>query len=251
MNVTVVGRWGGCCRAGEACAGYLVREGDATLLLDCGSGVAGRVQQVVPLEAVNDVIVSHWHADHCADAGVLLHGRLIQTLAGLVEPGRELRFYAPPHDCDLARLQKPPYVSARAIDEGDELRIGPFACTFLRTQHPVLCLATKVRARDGATFVFTADGALTDRLVSFCKDADLVVAECSLYAGVDGAGPGHMNACDAAELGRRAGVRTLVLSHLPIYGDVAELLSSARTIWDGDVRLAGNMQVYEVEGTLA
>lgn len=246
MEVTVIGRWGGCCRAGEACSGYLVRSGGASLLLDCGSGVVGRLQLAAPLASVDHVVVSHWHADHCGDAGVLLHGRLIQTIAGEVPAGRPLTFYAPPQEPDLGRLTWEPYASSQAVDEGSEICVGDLSCTFMRTRHPVACLAAKVRDRAGRTLVYTADGALTDGLAAFCTGADLVVAECSLYAGTDGSAPGHMNADDVAELARRANPGTLVLSHLPLYGDVGELLATVRAGWDGDVRLAGDMASYAV-----
>lgn len=246
MDVTVIGRWGGCCRAGEACSGYLVRADGASLLLDCGSGVAGRLQLVAPLESVDHVVLSHWHPDHCGDAGVLLHGRLIQTIVGEVPTGRPLTFHALAQEPDLGRLAWEPYARSQAIDEGDELEVDGLTCTFLRTRHPVPCLATKVRDEAGRTFVYTADGALTDGLVAFCAGADLVVAECSLYAGTDGSGPGHMNADDVAELARRARPKTLVLSHLPLYGDVRDLLATVRAGWDGDARLAGDLETYAV-----
>ena len=55
-----------------------------------------------------------------------------------------------------------------------------------------------------------------------------------------------MNADDVAELARRANPGTLVLSHLPLYGDVGELLATVWAGWDGDVRLAGDMASYAV-----
>lgn len=244
FTLTVLGRGGGCCRAGEACSGYLVRAGDFAVLLDCGSGVVGRLQQACALESVNDVVISHWHPDHCSDAGVLYHGRLIQTIVGQAQA--PLTFYGLPQDPDLGRLERPPYTRARAVDEASELDLGPLHCTFLRTRHPVGCLATKVVGPSGATLVYTADGALTDDLVAFCSGADLVVAECSLYAGVSGEGPGHMNADDVAELGRRACPGTLLLSHLPLYGDRADLLGAVRRGWDGDARLAEELARYPV-----
>ena len=73
-----------------------------------------------------------------------------------------------------------------------------------------------------------------------------MVAECSLYAGVSGEGPGHMNADDVAELGRRACPGTLLLSHLPLYGDRADLLGAVRRGWDGDARLAEELARYPV-----
>lgn len=242
MRVTVIGRWGGCCRQGEACSGYLVEHGGSRLLLDCGSGVAGRVQRVAPLESIDTVVISHWHADHCGDAGVLLHGRLIQTLVG--QAARPIDFFGPAVEPDLGRLSWDPYARSHAVDGGTRLEAGPFSLEFMRTEHPVECYAAKVRCA-GSTLVYTADGALTDRLARFCAGADLVVAECSLYAGSDGSGPGHMNADDVARLACLAAPRALVLSHLPMYGDVGELLRRVRQGWDGDCVLAGDMSCHE------
>ncbi len=245
FTLTVLGRGGGCCRAGEACSGYLVRFGDFAVLLDCGSGVTGRLQEAGTLGSVNKVVISHWHSDHCSDAGVLYHGRLIQTIVGQAQG--PLDFYAPGQEPDLGRLDRPPYARATAVDESSELRLGPLRLTFLRTRHPVYCLATKVVDPSGRTLVYTADGALTEELVAFCQGADLVVAECSLYAGVSGEGPGHMNADDVAALGRRAQPKRLVLSHLPLYGDRNDLLAPVRRGWDGVACLAEELATYPIE----
>lgn len=244
FDITVLGRSGGCCRAGEACSGYLVRADGVSLLLDCGSGVAGRLQEVISLNELDGVVVSHWHPDHCGDAGVLYHGRLIQNLVG--EPCGPLAFYAPFQSPDLERLERPPHACAVGIDETTELHFGPLACTFMRTEHPVPCFATKLVHDDGRTLVYTADGALTSRLVEFCVGADMVLAECSLYGETAGDGPGHMNACDCAELGRRADPGTLLLTHLPMYGERRELLECVRGRWLCKAHLAEEMATYSL-----
>ena len=245
MRVTVIGRWGGCCRAGEACAGYLVEHDGCRILLDCGSGVAGRVQRVAALEDIDAVVISHWHADHCSDAGVLLHGRVIQTIVG--QASSRIAFYAPDQEPDLGRLTWEPYSCSHAIDESSVLRFGEMELTFHRTLHPVFCLATKIRCA-GATLVYTADGALDGRLVDFARGCDLLIAECSLYPGADGSGPGHMNADDVAVLARRTNPGRLVLSHLPLYGEVGTLAERVGCGWDGPVDLAGDLSSYEVAG---
>ena len=247
MRVSVIGRWGGCSRRGEACAGYLVQSGDTNVLIDCGSGVTGRVQQLAPLESIDTVIISHWHADHCGDAGVLMHGRVIQMQVGQTQ--RPIDFYGLPQEPDLSRLENPPYSHAHAVVEDSQLTVGPLRFTFMGTSHVVRCLAVKVE--DGrSTFVYTSDGALTDELVAFCSGADVLVAECSLYhstyKGFDARTLGHMSAEDVAVLGERACPRKLILSHLPFYGEVEDLLASVRRQWDGDVELAGDMSGYDL-----
>lgn len=130
---------------------------------------------------------------------------------------------------DLAHLAMPGASHAVAIDEGSRLNIGPLVLDFLRTKHPAPCLATRVTCdEDGAVLVYTADAALTPELATFCTGADALIAECSLYPGYDGQAMGHMSCEDVVRLARQARPGTLVLTHLPIYGDVGELAAYVR-----------------------
>ena len=221
MRLTVIGCWGGSPRPGGACSGYLLEDGDDVLLLDCGPGVAGAVQHVRPLEAIDHVFVSHFHYDHVTDAGAIMYARLVRRIIG--EPLGDVVFYATAKDPLVSALAMDGAAHSVEIDEGKPLKIGRLTCTFLRTDHPVPCLAVRVENEEGESVVYTADGALTDRLVAFCAGADVLVAECSLYAGVDGSVMGHMSCDDVARLAAGARPGTLVLSHLPIYGETSEL----------------------------
>ncbi len=246
MELRILGRAGGVGRAGEACSGYLVQEGATRLLLDCGAGVAARLQEVCPLERLDHVVISHWHPDHASDAGVLVHGRIIQRILG--QSQGTLHFYAPASSPDLERVGKVENgCAAHVIRGGDTLRVGGLSLDFLRTRHPVECLAVRVVSQaSGQALVYTADGALTDELADFARGADLLLAECSLYAGVSGEGPGHMNADDVAELARRARPRALVLTHLPFYGRREDLLGHVRGRWDGPAYLAAELDRYDL-----
>lgn len=229
MRLTVVGCWGGSPRAGGACSGYLLEHGGQALLLDCGPGVAGAVQHARPLAAIDHVVVSHYHYDHVSDAGALMYARLVArqlaALDGAAGPGL-LTFYGLAGGVDFERLSMPGASRAVAVDEGSRVEAGPFACTFLRTLHPVPCLAVRVACADGSVLAYTADGQLTERLARFVEGADILVSECSLYAGFDGAAcGGHMSSEDVARLARAARPGTLVLSHLPAWGDAGELLA--------------------------
>lgn len=272
MRVTVVGCWGGSPRPGGACSGYLVQHEGTNLLLDCGAGVASRVQLACPLERIDHVVVSHFHHDHASDAGVLMFARLVQRQLGLTD--RDLVFYGPsvevpetgaaadagadagaaagagraaaPHALgapsapdthvafDLARLAMPGASRAVGVDEGTPVRVGPFALDFVRTRHPAKCLAMRVSCDDGTTLAYTADAALTGELAAFCAGVDVLICECSLYAGYDGQAMGHMSCEDVVTLARAARPATLVLSHLPIYGDPRELLAWVRDRVRGD-----------------
>ena len=68
MRVTILGSGTAVPVADRFPAGYLVRAGGTTLLLDLGPGTLRRLAQTgVGLEAIDAVLLTHYHTDHCAD----------------------------------------------------------------------------------------------------------------------------------------------------------------------------------------
>ena len=67
MELRVLGKSPAWQDAGGACSGYLVVADGTCLLLDCGSGVFGKLRSVVDYAEVDAVVVSHLHADHILD----------------------------------------------------------------------------------------------------------------------------------------------------------------------------------------
>ncbi|MBN8209245.1 MBL fold metallo-hydrolase [Bacillus sp. NTK071] len=245
MKVTVLGPWGGYPKAGEASAGYLVQHDGYNLLIDCGSGVLSQLQHYLPVEELDSVVISHYHPDHIADTGVLYHGRLIQSKIGSELP--VLPIYAHPYDeVGFQSLDHHPYTEARPFKEDDKLELGPFTITFLETIHPVKCYA--MRVTDGHhSMVFTADSSYKKEFETFSDGADLLISECNLYSHMDGSAMGHMNSTDAASIAKEANVSTLMLTHLPHFGDLTELEKDANRIFKGEVVLASTGLVWDSE----
>src|SRR3954471_7178156 len=67
MRLTVLGKSPSWQDADGACSGYLVEEGDACLLLDCGNGVFSKLRRFRDYCNVDAVLISHLHADHFLD----------------------------------------------------------------------------------------------------------------------------------------------------------------------------------------
>ena len=67
MRITVLGKSPAWQDAGGACSGYLVQEGETTVLLDCGGGVFGKLREHIDYTDVDAVVISHVHADHFID----------------------------------------------------------------------------------------------------------------------------------------------------------------------------------------
>jgi len=228
MTLTVLGASASCPDAGDACSGYLVRQGETALLLDCGSGTIGTLRKEIGFGQIAAILISHFHPDHFLDLIPMRYGlryevrgdgdtspvrpRLlvppggIAYLAGLgVALRQNARFFA-----DAFRLEE--YDPAAALP----LDIEGITVAFQRTTHDEPTWAMALTGRDGARLVYTADTKPSPEVERFAAGADLLLCEATYPAGAgsrtDGSGH-HLSSLQAGELARRAGVRALMLTH--------------------------------------
>ena len=237
--LTVIGESGGAPLPGGGTSCYLVEAEGYRVLLDIGSASLSLLSGIIPFDSIDDVIISHFHSDHASDAGVAVYSRLISMQLGRnVKP---LVFHA----LEDRNLSYPPYSSVEVINEGKEEKIGPFSVSYMRTKHPVPCLAVKFIYK-GKSIVYTADGALTDELITFASSADILLAECSFYSDLIEEGAGHMSASDVVSLAAASEPGKLIITHLPVYGDREEILKYVRNGWKGDAMLASKFLRVEI-----
>ncbi|MED3623058.1 MBL fold metallo-hydrolase [Bacillus thermocopriae] len=236
MKLTVIGFWGGYPKKNAASAGYLLEHEGFQLLIDCGSGVLSKLQNVLAPEELDAVILSHYHPDHIADIGVLQHARLIQGFLGKEVP--TLPIYG--HSFNKQEFSKLTYKNITkgvAYDPSQLLTVGPFNISFLKTDHPVPCYAMKIEA-GGKKLVYTADSAFKEEFIGFSIGADVLLCECNFYGGQDGKSAGHMNSIEAGQFAQQAAVHQLILTHLPHYGNLSDLLYEASREFTGIIKLA-------------
>ncbi|MGD7010257.1 MBL fold metallo-hydrolase [Metabacillus sp. 84] len=244
MKLTVIGHWGGFPGPGEASSGYLFQKNGYNLLVDCGSAVLSHLQSYVQIKDLHAVLISHYHHDHIADIGPLHYGRLV---SGMAEEGVPLLpIYGHTGDSEgFNRLTYKNVSKGISYDPFQPLRIGPFQIEFLKTNHPAECYAFRIS--DGeSSVVYTADSSYKKELIPFAKEADLLLTECNLYAGQDGGGAGHMTSLDAGAIAKHAGVKECILTHLPHFGKHEDLLTQAKTIYEGPIRLAAKGLTWSV-----
>ncbi|WP_394233211.1 MBL fold metallo-hydrolase [Niallia oryzisoli] len=236
MEIIVIGPWGGYPKVNEASAGYLLVHEGFHVLIDCGSGVLSKLQNIVEPEVLNAAVISHYHPDHNADIGVLQHARLIKGFLGQTMDC--LPIYAHPfNQHEFSKLTYKNITKGVSYQDDDVLEIGPFVVRFLRTSHPVECFAIRFEA-GGKAVVYTADTAFKEELITFSNHADLLLCECNFYGHQDGSKAGHMTSLQAGKLAKEANVKQLVLTHLPHYGRLEQLQEEASTMYQGPIKLA-------------
>ena len=235
MKITTIGWWGAYPSANEATSGYLLEADNLSILIDCGSGVLANLQNYMELQHLDAVVLSHYHSDHVADIGCLQYA--VRILMDLGQRQQPLKIYGHAEDDNFAALTYLRYSVGHAFDSLPELKLGSLNLSFCRNIHPDPCFSMRIEEGRRA-WVYISDTGYTPDLVEFARDADLLLCESSLYDEYHGRIPGHLTAGEAGQIAEAAGVRHLVLTHLPHFGDHNLLLEQAGRKFKGSIELA-------------
>jgi ribonuclease BN (tRNA processing enzyme) len=228
MRLTVFGGCGAWPAAGQACSGYLLERDGFRLLLDPGYAVLPRLLEVVDAAAVDAVVVSHRHPDHCADLNPLLRARALGH-----GPADPLPVFAPAGAVDAVLALDSMRALSTALelavlDDGGSVRIGPFELTAALLPHHVPNLGVRITAGT-ATFAYSGDAGPDPALVELARGADLLLIEATYPNTVPAEDRGLLcSAVEAAEQGAAAGARRIVLTHFWPGLDPALFLTAAR-----------------------
>jgi ribonuclease BN (tRNA processing enzyme) len=262
MRLTVLGKSPSWQDAGGACSGYLLEEGGATVLVDCGNGVFSKLRRYRDYTRVDAVLISHLHADHFLDlvpySYALTYAPRQQPVPvdrwpGTDDPARP-RLIVPPGARNVFRRVTGAWgpeeliENAFAIEEyGEDSRpeVGPLRFAFRAVPHFRETFAIRAESADGGgRLVFGGDCGPTDNLVEFAHEADLLIAEATLPRPERTGVRGHLTPMEAGEHARAAGARRLLITHISDeldalwardqaaagYGDVVELAAEGRVL---------------------
>jgi ribonuclease BN (tRNA processing enzyme) len=227
MKLTILGKHGPWPAAGSACSGYLLEAGGARLLLDCGCGVLGKLQEHCPIERLDAVILSHLHADHMGDMLVLRYA-LPQLIAKGLRKATPMPVYLPGSPEDMAGiLLSDKSFASKTVKGGDIVDFNGIRLTFFAVRHPVPCNAVRIE-HGGKSFIYSGDMNATEGFEEFARGADLLLIDgCFPEKEWNGSLP-HLSAFLAAGMGKRAGARRTMLTHFRPIDDEAALLDEAR-----------------------
>ncbi len=212
-------------------------------MIDCGSGVLTLLQNYIDLEQLDAVVLSHYHWDHIADIGCLQYAsRVLMDLGQRMKP---LDIYGHTEDECFHRLSYLSYTRALGYKADRGVKLGDLDFTFSRNVHPDPCFSIRIEENE-KVLVYIADTEWTDDLVKIAQGADLLLCESSLYDEFIGRIPGHLTSGEAGAVAAAGGVKQLVLSHLPHFGDHRLLLEQARKKFNGPIELADTGKVWEL-----
>lgn len=241
MRLTIIGSRAGVVVNDEASAGYLLTEGDAALLVECGPGVVSRLGKYIALPQLIGVVISHMHWDNYGDLLSLANTRYYLNVPNILtdreaqasgsRAGGPIPVCLPP--TGAARVAQIIEVVARGQPHagtilrtplafqdyvpGVPFAVGPFTVSpvgpMVHDAGP--SFGFRVACGD-AVFAYSGETGMNDALDEAARGADLFLCEATgITAQVRTKQTGrHLSADEAGMIAARARARHLVLTHL-------------------------------------
>ena len=237
LTVTVLGCSGSYAAPGNPCTGYLVRSDGASVLLDCGPGTLGPLQEAADLADLSAIVTTHCHPDHWLELPVIRNVFIwfVPRTAVPVYGTAETR--AMDRALTVLRSGSTDPLDWTIIDPSSRVAIGDQRWSFAVTDHPVETLAARVDA-GGRSFAFSSDTGPGWDFTSLGAGIHVAMCDASHSCDREGEGIPHMSARQAAAAAAAAGAERLVLTHLAPGCDPEAQLAEAGAAFDGEVAVA-------------
>lgn len=237
MRLTVLGCAGSFPGPEAACSAYLVEAEGFRLLVDFGPGSLSALQRYAGLLAVDAVLLTHLHPDHCLDA-------VSYVVVRRYAPGAPLPpipMYAPAGAPD--RLAAAYSADRSPVDDvytfyglqPGTFPIGPLTVTVDQVNHPVETYGVRL-AHGESVIAYSADTGPCDPLIRLAQGADLFLCEASYLDDEPHPSDLHLTGREAGAAATKAGVRRLLLTHLvTAWGSEAITFAEASAEFDGPI----------------
>jgi ribonuclease BN (tRNA processing enzyme) len=274
MRLTVLGCRSGMPSGGCCSSSYLATTGSTNILMDCGPGAATALSAHGPGTMLNGVVVSHMHMDHVFDLLVLGKSNLAGKIGyashfpGLpadhfpmlaapiplyvpVGAGEILQKLAGLFPVATIPILDKAFSAAFEIHEyrpGDSFLIGDCKVSMHELRHAVPNCGTRLESA-GGSIAYTGDTGMTDDLLPFARDVDLLLCEAT-FERPEAGNHGHLCAAEAGAVAREAGVGELVLTHFVT--DYQPWLEARRAdagqLFEGRIHLAAPGRTFDISG---
>jgi ribonuclease BN (tRNA processing enzyme) len=244
-QVTVLGGCGAYPEPSRACSGFLVEWDGFRLVLDLGYATLPRLLRHCPDGAVDAIVITHEHPDHCID----LHGLFRMRLYGAAD-GTRLPLYCPPGV--LSRLGGlEPEADMRTVFDVRTLpgtyRVGPFELSGVLLPHYVPNVGVRLR-NDQVVLAYTGDTGPDPLLADLGRDSDLYIVEATDRKGEERQPRRNLLTSEEAGLwATRAGARSLMLTHFWPGNDRQAAATAARSAFGGEVFIADEDLVVSLD----
>ena len=169
---------------------FLATDKENRFALDFGlTALIGLRQQNIKPNTIDAVLLTHLHGDHCGGVPFLLMDAMLgskrESPLIIIGPGgiethiknlQEMLFPG-------SNIMQPKFtVKYIEITPKESVQWGKYKINAIDAKHTVTTkpLALKI-GTESKTLTYTGDGELTEALIDFTADADLIIAECYYF----------------------------------------------------------------------
>lgn len=255
MRLTVLGCSGSVVGPDSPASGYLLQAPDTPpLVIDFGPGVLGPLQRYADPGSVH-VVLSHLHADHCLDLPGLFVWRRYHPSAATAPFPKGL-LYGPSDTWSRMGAASSPYggeidditdiFEVRHWVTGEPVTFGALTVTAQLVCHPTESYGMRFTDPSGATLVYSGDTGFCDSIIDLARGADVFLCEASWTHAPDRPPNLHLSGTDAGRIAAAAGVRELLLTHIPPWTSREDVLAEAKAEFDGPVHAVDSDETFEV-----
>lgn len=256
MRLTILGCSGSVPGPGEPASGYLIEADGCLLGLDLGNGTFAELQTHHDPFALDALLISHLHPDHCADFTALTVLRRFHPDPPYDPFERRLPVHAPVEAPDRFGCAFATSAAERAETDltdiydfhalpGDGVRIGPFEISAVAVDHPTEAYGFRIE-HDGRVLAYTGDTAVCPTLDTLAGGADVLLAEATWTHDPSRPLGVHLSGKETGELAARAGARRLLVTHVPPWADADAVFAEVCVEYDGDAHLVRRGEQYEI-----
>lgn len=204
------------CKNNMNCPGFLIESEKNKILLDAGNVITSLLNFPQDLYNLN-IFISHYHKDHFGDLGIIEYASYVYKNLGLID--NKIKIYLPKRDYQNNKLSITSNTESFSvyedIDEKKEVFVDNMKISFHNNNsHTIPSYVIKVEEND-IRIVYTSDIGTTNlsELISFCKDADLLICESSFVKSHNTKSTTHLTAEYAGAIARLSNVKKLLLTH--------------------------------------
>lgn len=221
MELTVLGNNGGFPKGDNACSSFLIQTDEANFLFDCGPGCISKLGEVISIDALTGIFISHFHQDHYSDLLCVVHA---YEIGAELFGWKPLTVYSPTPPNELRKVIETSYINNVYFDQlpGNEMTLF----------HEDLILEIqKIKHSNGydsyALNVFNNEQKISftgdmkcwsEKDANFFKKADILVADAQTPSSYHDEDSKHLSPTDAIRLGEKADVDRIILTHFyPVF----------------------------------
>ena len=191
MKLTIAGSGDAFGSGGRMNTCFHLQTAKATLLIDCGASALPALKALpVDPNAIDGVVLSHLHGDHCGGLPFLIldarFARREKPLLIAGPPGTKDRLHILMEAC-FPKSTGTPWKFEWHVEEitvGVPADVLGHSLITAEVIHQSGAPSTALRLSDGdKTFAYSGDTEWTDALLPIARDADLFICECYAFAG--------------------------------------------------------------------